>query len=115
MLCFSFLEPHAITPSQDYFFAAGLDNRIRGWSLLTGETLSSYPRPTISPALTQEIPSSHQMPAVDDHTSSPFSVRFGEKITSLEITPVGHELCLFTTSGPRLHRFIFGRRFFHET
>ncbi|KAF8501025.1 quinon protein alcohol dehydrogenase-like superfamily, partial [Russula emetica] len=38
--------PHALTPSQDYFFAAGLDNRIRGWSVLTGEPLSHpHPRP----------------------------------------------------------------------
>ncbi|KAI0251976.1 hypothetical protein BJV78DRAFT_382540 [Lactifluus subvellereus] len=106
--------PHAITPSQDYFFAAGLDNRIRGWSLLTGETLSSCPHPTISPALTQEVPSYHPTPAVDDH-ASPFSIRFGEKITSLEIIQVERELCLFATSGSGLHRFILGRRFLHES
>ncbi|KAH9997926.1 hypothetical protein BJV77DRAFT_982268 [Russula vinacea] len=77
--------PHAITPSQDFFLAAGLDNRIRGWSLLTGEPLScAHPRP-------------------------PRRVKFEEQITSLEITEVGHELCLFATSGSGLHRFILGR------
>ncbi|KAH9980307.1 WD40-repeat-containing domain protein [Lactifluus volemus] len=98
--------PHAITPTQDYLFAAGLDNRIRGWSLLTGETLSSCPHPTIS--------SSSQTRAAGDH-ASPFSVKFGEKVTSLEVAQVGQELCLFATSGTKLHRFIFGGRFLHET
>ncbi|KAI9443186.1 hypothetical protein H4582DRAFT_1166474 [Lactarius indigo] len=96
--------PHAITPSQSHLFAAGLDGRIRGWSLLTGEPLSS---PAVSPFSTMEIPG-HQMHAVDTPTS-PFSVIFEELITSLEITQVRHELCLFATSGSGLHRFILGR------
>lgn len=87
--------------------AAGLDNRIRGWSLLTGEPLScAHPRPT------QEVPS-HQLHPVD-MDASPFRVKFEEQITSLEITEVGHELCLFATSGSGLHRFILGRRFPYE-
>jgi len=100
--------PHAVTPSQDYFFAAGLDNRIRGWSLLTGEPLSHpHPRPTL------EIPS-HQLKPVD-MDASPFEVKFEEQVTSLEITEVEQELCLFATSGSGLHRFILGRRFSDET
>ncbi|KAF8478108.1 hypothetical protein DFH94DRAFT_81016 [Russula ochroleuca] len=100
--------PQAITPSQDFFFAAGLDNRIRGWSLLTGEPLSCpHPRSTL------EVPS-HQLHPVD-MDASPFRVKFEEQITSLEITEVGHELCLFATSGSGLHRFILGRRFPYET
>jgi len=98
--------PHAITPSQDYFFAAGLDNRIRGWSLLTGEALSHL-RPTIEVASNQ--------PHAVDMDASPFGVRFEEQITSLEIIEAGHELCLFATSGLALHRFILGRRFAYET
>jgi hypothetical protein len=47
--------------------------------------------------------------------ASPFRVKFEEQITSLEITEVGHELCLFATSGSGLHRFILGRRFPYET
>ncbi|KAI0304451.1 hypothetical protein B0F90DRAFT_1815779 [Multifurca ochricompacta] len=97
--------PHAITPRHDYFFAAGLDNRIRGWSLLTGEPLSC---PVTSSASTLEIPG-HQPHAVDVHASL-FAAKFEEQITSLEITQVGQELCLFATSGSGLHRFIFGRR-----
>jgi len=99
--------PHAITPSQDYFFAAGLDNRIRGWSLRTGEPLSPmYPTPPLVPTL--EVPS-HQLHAVDVE-ASPFGVKFEEQITSLEVIQVEHELCLFATSGSGLHRFILGRR-----
>jgi len=100
--------PHALTPSQDYFFAAGLDNRIRGWSVLTGEPLSHpHPRPPL------KIPS-HQLHPVDMR-ASPFETNFEEQITSLEITEVGHELCLFATSGSGLHRFILGRRSPDET
>ncbi|KAH9080574.1 hypothetical protein EDB83DRAFT_995340 [Lactarius deliciosus] len=93
--------PHAITPSQSHFFAAGLDGHIRGWSLLTGEPLSCS---STSPL---DIPG-HQTHAVDTPTS-PFAVMFEELITSLEITQVRHELCLFATSGSGLHRFILGR------
>jgi len=100
------LQPHAITPSQDYFFAAGLDNRIRGWSLLTGEPLS-HPHPTL------EVPS-NQLHAVDME-ASPFGVKFEGQITSLEIIEAGRELCLYATSGLVLHRFILGRRFSYET
>ncbi|KAH9049945.1 hypothetical protein EDB84DRAFT_846641 [Lactarius hengduanensis] len=96
--------PHAITPSQSHFFAAGLDGRIRGWSLLTGEPLSCSSTPHFS---LMEIPG-HQTHAVDTPTS-PFAVMFEELITSLEITQVRHELCLFATSGSGLHRFILGR------
>ncbi|KAH9065448.1 WD40-repeat-containing domain protein [Lactarius vividus] len=96
--------PHAITPSQGHFFAAGLDGRIRGWSLLTGEPLSYS---STSPLSIMEIPG-HQKHAVDTPTS-PFAVMFEELITSLEITQVRHELCLFATSGSGLHRFILGR------
>ncbi|KAI9465522.1 hypothetical protein BJY52DRAFT_587734 [Lactarius psammicola] len=76
--------PHAITPSQSHFFAAGLDGRIRGWSLLNGEPLAC---PATSPLSIVEIPG-HQTHAV---------------------TQVRHELCLFATSGSGLHRFILGR------
>lgn len=96
--------PHAITPSQSHFFAAGLDGRIRGWSLLTGEPLSCS---STSPFSIMEIPG-HQTHAVDTPTS-PFAVMFEELITSLEITQVRHELGLFATSGSGLHRFILGR------
>lgn len=96
--------PHAITPSHSHFFAAGLDNRIRGWSLLTGEPLSC---PATSPSTTMEIPG-HQTHAVDTSTS-PFAVKFEEQITSLGITQVRHESCLFATSGSGLHRFVLGR------
>ncbi|KAH8998613.1 hypothetical protein EDB92DRAFT_1836182 [Lactarius akahatsu] len=96
--------PHAITPSQSHFFAAGLDGRIRGWSLLTGEPLSCS---STSPFSIMEIPG-HQTHAVDTPTSL-FAVMFEELITSLEITQVRHELCLFATSGSGLHRFILGR------
>jgi len=102
--------PHAITPSQCHFFAAGLDNRIRGWSLLTGEPLSclgSPGNPAPSPSSSMEIPAS-QTQAVDTSTS-PFAAVFEEQITSLEIAQVRHELCLFATSGSGLHRFILGR------
>ena len=105
MIHFS-LQPHAITPSQDYFFAAGLDNRIRGWSLLTGEVLS-HPHPTLEVVSNQ--------PHAVDMDASPFDVEFEEPITSLEIIEAGHELCLFATSGLALHRFILGRRFSYET
>jgi len=102
-----YLQPHAITPSQDYFFAAGLDNRIRGWSLLTGEALSHL-HPTLEVASNQ--------PHAVDMDASPFGMRFeGHMITSLEIIEAGHELCLFATSGLALHRFILGRRFAYET
>jgi WD repeat-containing protein 21A len=97
------LQPHAITPSQDYFFAAGLDNRIRGWSLLTGEPLS-HPHPTL------EVPSNQV-----DMEASPFGVKFEGQITSLEIIEAGRELWLYATSGLVLHRFILGRRFSYET
>ncbi|KAI9512383.1 hypothetical protein F5148DRAFT_973499 [Russula earlei] len=101
--------PHAITPSQDYFFAAGIDNRIRGWSLLTGELLSHHrPQSTSSPALTLDIPGQHVTAL--DRDASPFGVQFEEPITSLEITQIAHESCLFATSGSGLHRFILGRR-----
>jgi WD repeat-containing protein 21A len=96
--------PHAITPSQSHFFAAGLDNRIRGWSLLTGEPLSC---PAIPSSSTMMIPG-HQTHAIDTPIS-PFAVKFEEQITSLEITQVRHELSLFATSGSGLHRFILGR------
>jgi len=102
--------PHTLTPSQDYFFAAGLDNRIRGWSLLTGEPLS---HPHLRPTL--EIPGRQLHPADTDNGASPFEVNFEEQVTSLEITEVGRELCLFATSGSGLHRFILGRRFPRET
>ena len=105
MIHFS-LQPHAITPSQDYFFAAGLDNRIRGWSLLTGEALS-HPHPTLEVVSNQ--------PHAVDMDASPFGVEFEGPITSLEIMEAGHELCLFATSGLALHRFILGRRFPYET
>jgi WD repeat-containing protein 21A len=99
------LQPHAITPSQDYFFAAGLDNRIRGWSLLTGEPLT-HPH---------QIPEVTSKPQAVDIEVSPFDVKFEEQITSLEVIKAEHELCLFATSGPALHRFILGRRFPFET
>lgn len=104
--------PHAITPSQDYFFAAGLDNRIRGWSLLDGEPLS-HTRSTTSVPFTLEVPGHHYHPV--DRDASPFGVQFEEQITSLEITQIGRESCLFATSGSGLHRFILGRRFPYET
>lgn len=47
--------------------------------------------------------------------ASPFEVKFEEQVTSLEITEVEQELCLFATSGSGLHRFILGRRFSDET
>ncbi|KAI0004549.1 hypothetical protein BJV74DRAFT_881139 [Russula compacta] len=75
--------PHAVTPSQDYFFAAGLDNFIRGWSLVTGEPLSQL-HTSASPALTLEVPG-HRLDAVD-MGASPFGVKFEERITSLAIT-----------------------------
>lgn len=96
--------PYAITPSQSHFFAAGLDNRIRGWSLQTGEPLSC---PTTSPSSAMEIPG-YQTQATET-SLSPFAVIFEEQITSLEIAQVRHELCLFATSGSGLHRFILGR------
>jgi len=97
--------PHAITPSQSHFFAAGLDHRIRGWSLVTGEPLSC---PTTSPSPTMEIPG-YQVHATDAPIS-PFTVMFEEQITSLEIAEVRHELGLFATSGSGLHKFILGRQ-----
>ncbi|KAF8262274.1 hypothetical protein EI94DRAFT_716681 [Lactarius quietus] len=51
--------PHAITPSQSHFFAAGLDHRIRGWSLVTGEPLSC---PTTSPSPPWRSPAIKSMP-----------------------------------------------------
>jgi WD repeat-containing protein 21A len=96
-----------ITPSQDFLFAAGLDNRIRGWSLLTGNPLS-YTHPTLDIT-------SDQLHDVVDMDASPFGVKFEGQITSLDVIRAGHELCLFATSGSALHRFILGRRFPFET
>ncbi|KAI0269801.1 hypothetical protein BC834DRAFT_571988 [Gloeopeniophorella convolvens] len=103
------LQPHAVTPSEDYLFAAGLDHHIRGWSLRTGEPLSSAaaaPDPAADAAVV--VPGHY--PRAVSCALSPLAVKFEEQITALEAVQIDRETCLFATAGNGVHKFALGRR-----
>ncbi|ETW81618.1 hypothetical protein HETIRDRAFT_417710 [Heterobasidion irregulare TC 32-1] len=87
--------PHAISPCQSYLFAAGQDNRIRAWSLVTGAQLSS-PIPVYTPSRRK----AH---------ANPLAAHFEGDVTALQVLETGKETVLFATSGQRLHIFPLGQ------
>ncbi|KAI0322021.1 hypothetical protein OF83DRAFT_1167926 [Amylostereum chailletii] len=102
--------PHALTPSHDFLFAAGLDNRIRAWCLRTGVLLcpsAATLTQTSTPALTS--------PA--DHALNPFSTTFSEPVTALSVVEVdaSKDMFLFAAAGHDIHRFTLGGKYFDKT
>ncbi|KAI0044391.1 hypothetical protein FA95DRAFT_1597408 [Auriscalpium vulgare] len=83
--------PHALSPSQDYLFAAGIDNRIRAWSLRTGNALSS------------------QVERVEhEKCINPFTYRFPDTVSALHVANGGDGLYMFTSSEGALYQFVLG-------
>ncbi|KAA1469948.1 hypothetical protein DENSPDRAFT_928516 [Dentipellis sp. KUC8613] len=101
--------PHAISPCNKYIFAAGIDSRIRGWSLLTGQPLGPTPSSTSSPIpMFSSLSSDNNGPV----RANPFRVNFDDCIlTSLQVVEIGHQTCLYATSGHRLFRFFLGQQY----
>ncbi|KAI0058264.1 hypothetical protein BV25DRAFT_1891577 [Artomyces pyxidatus] len=91
--------PHAVSPCQSYLFAAGLDRRVRGWSLRTGEPLRP-PDASFSPRLR----------TAEDTRMNPFAMVFPEPVAALQTVDIEDNICLFAASVNELYRFKLGQQ-----
>ncbi|TFY70959.1 hypothetical protein EVG20_g2042 [Dentipellis fragilis] len=105
--------PHAISPCSKYLFAAGLDSRIRGWSLLTGQPLSPTPPISTTSTTPTPIPSFSSLSSNNNGLvrANPFHVNFDSVLTSLQAVEIGQQTCLYASSGDRLFRFLLGQQY----
>ena len=94
----------AVSPCASYVFAAGQDNRIRAWSLRTGDL--------IAPPLSSPTPSNS-----DSDVSQLFQHTFSDPVTGICITEGGggggaggNGLSLWAASGKQIYRFWLGQR-----
>ncbi|KAI0036540.1 hypothetical protein K488DRAFT_81987 [Vararia minispora EC-137] len=96
-------QPIAITPSQDILFAAGMDNRIRAWSLRTGAPLSpSTPPPTSTSLITRSGNLSR---------SNPLLAQFQEPPSALQFAEIEGRTCLFAGVDDQLFQWTLGHNF----
>ncbi|KAG5636495.1 hypothetical protein H0H81_007829 [Sphagnurus paluster] len=83
----------ALDPEQQFLFAAGEDNRVRGWSVETGAPL---------------LPSS--MPVSPDDRSNPFAAVFPGVVEALQVTSEPEGTCLWAACDQQLYQFYLGQR-----
>lgn len=98
-------EPQGIatSPCASYVFAAGQDNRVRGWSLRTGDMLAP-------------LPHASQLEA-DPDISQLFGHTFDDPVAAIHVTEgdggggaSANGLSLWTASGKQIYRYWLGQR-----
>ncbi|GLB38232.1 putative protein modification by small protein conjugation or removal [Lyophyllum shimeji] len=83
----------ALDPDQKFLFAAGEDNRIRGWSIRTGDPL---------------LPSSSS--SISSYSPNPFAMVFPGVVESMQVTAEQEGLCLWAAQDQTLYQFHLGQR-----
>ncbi|KAH9841761.1 uncharacterized protein C8Q71DRAFT_738699 [Rhodofomes roseus] len=86
----------AIDPSEDFVFAAGQDQRIRGWSLRTGKRLPA--QPVNSRAAVSDW---HDAPAEKTRL---FDVLFDAPVAAMQVARGDEGLCLWAACGGDVYR-----------
>ncbi|KAJ3509468.1 hypothetical protein NLJ89_g5207 [Agrocybe chaxingu] len=88
----------AIDQEHDLLFAAGAENRIRGWSLRTGAPFSPPPPPAT--------------PCSPDQPDNPFTHTFPSQVCALQVTEEGGKsgTCLWASCDKDLYQFHLGQR-----
>lgn len=96
------LQGITTSPCASYVFAAGQDNRIRAWSLQSGEAIT---------------PPAYTLPLADSDHSQLLRHTFGDPVTAICVTEGGggagadaNGLSLWAASGKQIYRYWLGQR-----
>lgn len=92
----------AVDPYEQFLFAAGVDRRIRGWSLSTGE-------PIQPPAFHDECIDTVLTPDDTQKLSNPFRGIFSHPVQAMQVTQERIGLCLWAASDEDLYRYHLGQ------
>ncbi|KAF8677818.1 hypothetical protein AX14_004782 [Amanita brunnescens Koide BX004] len=92
----------AIDPDERFLFAAGVDRRIRGWSLSTGA-------PIQPPAFEDEDTDTIASPDDTHKLSNPFQSVFSHPVQAMQVTQERRGLCLWAASDEDLYRYHLGQ------
>lgn len=93
----------AVSLCQSFVFAAGLDNRVRGWSLITGD-------PILPPSPEEPSDPAKPIPVFSNFLEH----HFAEPVTALKMTGFGKfGLTLWAASGRDVFRYGIGQKLDH--